>query len=142
MIRAVLVAAVAGFSWPYFVDVSIPGIPPRHTIPPLTEIGLSARSDSNDAIFARQVVNRTHKGDKLTALQISGATLDSAHSAPRTTPTPNETVKIAFEQSEEGISKANDVFDEYSGANVGAKVALNPANSAWRSVECLSDCRR
>jgi hypothetical protein len=98
MIRAVLIAAVAGFSWPYFVDVSIPGIPPRHTIPPVTEIGLSALSKSDDTTSANQVVNRSLKGDKLNVHQTSDVIVSPANNAAQTTLTPNALVKITFEQ--------------------------------------------
>lgn len=126
MIRAVLIAAVAGFSWPYFVNVSIPNIPPRH------EIGLNTLSNSSDTISTSQVVNRSQKSDKLNVVQSSDAIVSPAHNTAQTTLTPNAVVKIAFEQFGQSIRMTNDdVVDLFSRVNVGAQLAsaLNPANS-------------
>ena len=114
MIRAVLVAAVAGFSWPYFVDVSIPGIPPRHIITPLTEIDFSARPDSNDTTFARQMANRSRKSDRLNVIQTGDAILNLVQDAGQTTPTPNEVVKSGFEQFGQTRVADDDVVDLYN----------------------------
>jgi hypothetical protein len=108
MFRAVLVAAVVGFSWPYFFDVTIPGIPSRHAIPPLTEISLSTRSDSNGAIFARQVVNRSKKGDRLKIHRTKDARLGPAHKTGQPTPTPSAAGKSICEQAGQGTRVAND----------------------------------
>lgn len=85
MFREVLVAAAAGFSWPYFFDVTIPGIPSRHVIRPIAEINLSARSHADDTIFATQVANRSQKGDRLKIHQTTDLNLSTACNARQTT---------------------------------------------------------
>jgi hypothetical protein len=115
MIRSVLIAAVAGFSWPYFVDVSIPGIPPRHNSPPLTEISLTGRSKSDGPFFSSQTVDRANKGDRLDVPQTSRATLISAHTGSQSTPTTDATAKNACQQLGQGTRVANDdVVDRYN----------------------------
>ena len=79
MIKPVLIAAVAGFCWPYFFDVSIPGLQHRRLAAPWTPITLASRSISTSESFQSQTVNRSRKGDKLQVVQSS----DAASSIPR-----------------------------------------------------------
>ena len=53
MVKAVIISAVAGFSLPYFMDISILGIPPRQIIPLPIETGIRSLSNSpRDTIFS------------------------------------------------------------------------------------------
>jgi hypothetical protein len=99
MVKAVIISAVAGFSLPYFMDISIPGIPPRQIIPLPIETGIRSPSNSaRDTIFSSQVVNRSKKGDKLEILHTSQRPIDQERDTVQKTITPDSKIKIGCEQ--------------------------------------------
>ncbi len=99
MIKAVLISAVAGFSLPYLVDISIPGIPPRQIIPLLLETGLRSPSNpAHDTIFSSQVVNRSQKGDKLKVLHTSQRAIDPKRNTAQKIIIPESKIRIGCER--------------------------------------------
>ena len=99
MVKAVIISAVAGFSLPDLIDISIPGIPPRQIIPLPIETGIRSLSNSaRDTIFSSQVVNRSQKGDKLKILHTSQRPINQERGAVQKTITPDSKIKIGCER--------------------------------------------
>jgi hypothetical protein len=100
MLKAVLISAVTGFSLPYFIDISFPGIPPHQII--VLSLETETRSLSNpthETIFLSQVVNRFQKGDKLEILHTTQRGTDPERNAVQRTNTSDSKIKIGCERS-------------------------------------------